>query len=276
MAYDLEEQERIDEIRHWWQKNRAWILTLAIVILAAVIGNYAYKEWKLSSADKAATMYSDLAKAVTANDAKKVSELATQIGTAYPRSFDASRAGLQAAKTAFDGSDFATAKKHLEWVIDNGYTQHKPIASVRLAMVLLDEKKFDDALKVLDAVKDTGFTAQVADVRGDVLLAANRPDEARNAYKAAIDALTERSQLKSTAQAKFDSLGGVMPAPTAPVASGISASPAPASSAPAATTKTVTVPASGAAPEGPAIAVQPASPAKTPAAPTAPVDGAKK
>ena len=53
------------------------------------------------------------------------------------------------------------------------------MARMRLAAVLLDEKKYDEALKVLDGNKDEAFTALVADLRGDIMLAQGRLDEAR-------------------------------------------------------------------------------------------------
>jgi predicted negative regulator of RcsB-dependent stress response len=265
MAYDLEEQERIDELRHWWQKNRAWILSLIVIALAGVIGRFAYLEWKRSTADKAATAYADIEKAVTANDGKKVSELATKLASEFPKSFDASRAGLQAAKLAFEANDLATAKKHLEWVAASGVPQHRGLAAVRLAVVQLDEKKFDDALKTLDGISDKGYAPLVSETRGDVLVAAGRVEEARVAYKAAIDTAGERNPVKQSAQTKFDAVGGVAPPPSpvgAPTGTGIkattpapTAAPAPAP-APTSITAPVTVSPSG-APVAPAIAVTP-------------------
>jgi predicted negative regulator of RcsB-dependent stress response len=234
MAYDLEEQERIDEIRHWWKQNRVWLLSVLALSIAAVVGWLSYKDFKARTADKAATAYEEVAKAGT--DVKKVSELATKLAADYPKTFDATRAGLQAAKVAFDANDLDTARKHLEWVAASGVNQHRALASVRLAMVLLDQKKYDEALKALDAVKDPGFIEQVADTRGDVLVAAGRLDEARVAYKAAIDAAKDRSPFKQASQAKFDAIGGVAAPTVAPVATGITATgnAAPTAAAPAA------------------------------------------
>ena len=113
-----------------------------------------------------------------------------------------------AAKAAFDTSDFATAKKHLQWVVDKGPAVHSGVARIRLASVLLEEKQFEEALKVLGQVKDEAFLSMASDLRGDVLSAQGRRDEARAAYQIAVEKASDRSPMKALSQAKLDSTGG--------------------------------------------------------------------
>ena len=125
-----------------------------------------------------------------------------------PGSFYASQAALIAAKGAFDAGNLDDARKHLEWVMAKGAEVHRGVARVRLAGVLLEQKKFDEALKTLDGSKDPGFEAIVADVRGDVMLAQGRMDEARASYKLAIEKADARNPVKGIAQTKLNALGG--------------------------------------------------------------------
>jgi predicted negative regulator of RcsB-dependent stress response len=113
-----------------------------------------------------------------------------------------------AAKAAFDADALTEAKTHLQWVVDKGQTSHQPIARVRLAAVLFDEKKYDDALKMLDAIKVEAFSSLAADLKGDILAAQGRRDEARAAYQMAVDKADARSPLKPISQAKLDAFGG--------------------------------------------------------------------
>jgi predicted negative regulator of RcsB-dependent stress response len=113
-----------------------------------------------------------------------------------------------AAKASFDANDFATAKKHLQWVVDKGPAVHSNVARVRMASVLLEEKKFDEALKMLDLVKDEAFVSMAADLRGDVLVSQGRRDEARAAYQIAVEKAGDRSPMKALSQAKLDGVGG--------------------------------------------------------------------
>ena len=72
----------------------------------------------------------------------------------------------------------------------------------------MDQKKYDEALKVLDANTDPAFAAMAADLRGDVMLAQGRLDEARSAYKQAVEKAGPRNPVKGIAETKLNALGG--------------------------------------------------------------------
>ena len=74
--------------------------------------------------------------------------------------------------------------------------------------VLMEQKKYDDALKVLDANKDDAYAPLVADMRGDIMLTQHRLDEARANYKLAAEKADARNPVKSIAQTKLNALGG--------------------------------------------------------------------
>ena len=72
----------------------------------------------------------------------------------------------------------------------------------------MEQKKYDEALQVLDGNKDEAFVPLAADLRGDVMLAQGRLDEARAAYKLAIDKAGPRNPVKNIAETKLNALGG--------------------------------------------------------------------
>ncbi|MEO8101550.1 MAG: tetratricopeptide repeat protein [Betaproteobacteria bacterium] len=216
-AYDLEEQERIDALKDWWDKWGNWVYA---GVGAVVIGSAGMQGWRYYEAKQhadAEVLFKSVEKTaqeVTASkDSKKLSEAATAMADAYPRTFQATDAKLLAAKAAFDAGDLASARNHLQWVVDNGRDTYKALARIRLAAVLLDDKKYDDALKALDQVKDEGYASMVADLRGDVMAVQGRRDEARAAYQIAVEKATDRSPLKAISQAKLDAFGGSPPKP---------------------------------------------------------------
>ena len=93
-------------------------------------------------------------------------------------------------------------------MIDNSrLSQFQSIARLRLAAVLLDAKKYDEALKLLDDNKDDAFLALTADRRGDIFAAQNKSAEARAAYKLALEKLPATSPLRQVTQIKLDALG---------------------------------------------------------------------
>jgi predicted negative regulator of RcsB-dependent stress response len=78
---------------------------------------------------------------------------------------------------------------------------------------MLDDKAYDEALAQLQSPPDESFAARYADLKGDILVAQGKPDDARLAYKAAVDALgaatkIEAVTLREIAQAKLDAVGG--------------------------------------------------------------------
>jgi predicted negative regulator of RcsB-dependent stress response len=85
----------------------------------------------------------------------------------------------------------------------------RDVARLRLARVLIDEKKPDEALKLLEAKHGDSFTGLYADVKGDVLLAQGKRQEARAAYQVALDKSDAASPLRQIIQLKLDAVGEV-------------------------------------------------------------------
>jgi len=207
-SYDFEEQERIAELKAWWEDNRWYVIGAIIAALLAFAG---FRGWQYSSAreeEDAAAMYKPVADAVKGNDAKRLSESAQALIAKHPRSYYASEAALVQAKTAFDAGNLEEARKQLEWTMANGIDEHRGVARIRLAAVLLDQKKYEEALRALDGNADPAFAALAADLRGDVMLAQGRMDEARSAYKLAVEKAGPRNPVKNIAETKLNALGG--------------------------------------------------------------------
>ena len=204
--YDLEEQERIDAIKDWWQVNGKYVYAAIATFVLVLAGWRGWQYWTQSQAEDAARMYIEVTK--SRSDPKKLAEAVDKLVLKHPDSFYASQSQLVLAKDAFDRNDLATARTRLEWVAEKGASSHRGVASVRLGAVLLDDKKYAEALKALDANTDEAFAPMVADLKGDVFYAQGRIDEARAQYKAAVEKSGPRAPIKSVAQVKLDALGG--------------------------------------------------------------------
>ena len=207
-SYDFEEQERIAELKAWWEDNRLYVLGAIAAAIIAYAGFQGWRYWQVRQAEDAAAMYKPVAEAQATGDPAKVAAAAEPLIKAHPGSFYASDAALVAAKAAFDAGKLDDARKHLEWVMERGAEAHRGVARMRLASVLLEQKKHEDALRVLDGNKDPAFAALAADQRGDVMLAQGRMDEARAAYKAAIEKADPRNPVRNLAETKLNALGG--------------------------------------------------------------------
>jgi len=203
-SYDFEEQERIAELKGWWEDNRWYVIGAIVAAVLAFAGFRAWHWWSAKQADDAGAMYSATMKLPKDQQVASIDALVAK----HPKSYFASDAQLVAAKARFEAQDLAGARTRLEWVMQNGVDEHRGIARMRLAAVLLEEKKYAEALKVLDDNKDEAFVALVADLRGDIMLAQGRMDEARAAYKTATEKAEPRNPVKQIAETKLNALGG--------------------------------------------------------------------
>jgi predicted negative regulator of RcsB-dependent stress response len=207
-SYDFEEQERIAELKAWWEDNRWYVIGAVVAIVAALAGYRGWQYWSARQTEEAASLYTPFAEAAKGKDLKRITDAASALRTKHAGSFYASQAALVAAKAAFDAGNLDEARAQLQWVMDKGVDEHRGVARLRLAAVLLEQKKFDEALKVLEGNKDEAFTALAADMRGDVMLAQGRQDEARAAYKLAMEKADPRNPVRTIAETKLNALGG--------------------------------------------------------------------
>ena len=207
-SYDFEEQERIAELKAWWEDNRLFVLGAVIAAFVAFAGYRGWVYWSARQADDAAALYRPVAEAAKAKDAKKIPQVAQAVIDKHPGSYYASEAALVIAKNAFDAGNLEEAHQRYDWVANKGVDELRGIARMRLAAVQLEQKKYEDALKTLDANKEEAFVAPSADLRGDIMLAQGRIDEARAAYKLAAEKAGPRNPVKSIAETKLAALGG--------------------------------------------------------------------
>ncbi|EJM99792.1 tetratricopeptide repeat protein [Herbaspirillum sp. YR522] len=212
MAYDLEEQEQLDSIKAWWAKYGALATWTLIVVLAAYAGWTGWNTYQGRQSAQASVLYEEQQKSLLAGDNAKVQRAAGDIQDKFSGTAYAGMSALVAAKSAFEANDIDTTKKQLQWVIDHGRgAEYKAIAAVRLAGVLLDAKSYDEALKVLSGDYPATFAGAIADRRGDVLLAQGKRDDARAAYKLALEKTEAKDPGRQLIQIKLDAIGGDTP-----------------------------------------------------------------
>ena len=99
------------------------------------------------------------------------------------------------------------AAKQYSWVLANQKDAlFQASAAKNLAVVLLQQKKFDDALTVLNTPVDESFAPIINETKGDVLTAQGKTKEAVAAYKLALDKLSEDSPNRELLQLKMAQL----------------------------------------------------------------------
>lgn len=205
---DTQEQEQLDALKAWWKENRKWLLTVLVIVIVAYAAFAYWKSYQGKQAAEAATLYAEVLKQVASNDPKRINDSVAVLVEKYSGTAYAPRAQLLAVQTNMQVKDLARAKSQLEWVIARaGESGLRDTARLKLATILLDEKKFDEAIKLLDATHPDAFVGLYADLKGDVLAAQGKPEEARAAYKLAFDKMDSKSAYRNLIQLKMDGLG---------------------------------------------------------------------
>ncbi|TAG78138.1 MAG: hypothetical protein EAZ24_00400 [Burkholderiales bacterium] len=232
-AYDLDEQEKLGDLKAWWARNGNIVTGIVVVLALAVAGTQGWKWWNKKQANEASTLYFAINEGIQKNEAAKIKDAAAQLLEKFPSTGFAPRGALLAAKAAFDANDLDGAKKNLEWVVANSKEDElKNVARLRLAAVLMDKKEFDAALAALDAKHHESFAGLFLDAKGDVFKLQGKFADAKTAYEEALKKLDSKGSQRQITQLKLDSL------PLATVAQAVAApatvAPAAAPAAPAA------------------------------------------
>ncbi len=209
MAYDLEEQEQLAAIKAWWKQYGnlvTWIIIVALVAYTAWTfwGNHQRKQ-----AEQASQLYYEMQGAVQSNDNERAQRIASDMQEKFGSTAYASMTNLIAARIAYDFKDADVAQKRLKWIVDNGNGDgYKSIARLRLAGILLDGKKYDEAQAVLATKFPDAFASMAEDRRGDVYYAQDKLDAAKAAYQSALTKAEANDPGKVLIQLKLDDLGG--------------------------------------------------------------------
>jgi predicted negative regulator of RcsB-dependent stress response len=216
---DLEEQEQLDELKAFWKQYGNLITWLLIAALSAFAAWNGWHWWQRDQAAKSSAMFGELEQAVSAGDVAKAAGVFADLKNRYAGTAFAQQGGLLTAKLQFDKQQPDAAAATLAWVSEHATEpEYQSAARLRLAGVLLDQKKFDEALKALDGAVTPQFAALVADRRGDVLMAQGKPEDAKAAYQKAWDQMEATVDYRRLIEAKLTALGAAPKVEAAPAA----------------------------------------------------------
>lgn len=219
---DLEEQEQVAELKHFWKLYGNLITWVLIAVFGAVAAWNGYQYWQGKQASQASAMYDEVERAVQAGDATRVDRSLADMKDRFGGTVYAEQAGLLAAKAYYDKGNLDAARAALSWVASKGSDEgYQSIAKLRLAGILLETKAYDEALKLVSGTFPKDFAALAFDRRGDILLAQGKKPEAKAEYEKAYKGLDERAEYRRLVEVKLNALG-VDPA----VALGTAATPA--------------------------------------------------
>ncbi|HAF00848.1 MAG TPA: hypothetical protein DCG63_06085 [Methylophilaceae bacterium] len=207
MAFDLEEQEQLDEFKAWWNKHGKVITSILIAALLVYGGWQVYQYWT----NKKSTEASNLYQALVTTDLGNVSEIKSQtdkLTSQYSGTPYAGRAAVFAAKASYLAKDTAHSKAQLEWAIKNAKESNiQAIASLQLAAMLYENKDYEGAKKVLNENIDVGYVGLKDNLLGDISLAQGKTEDAKKLFESALKNLDPQGKFYQLTKQKLESLG---------------------------------------------------------------------
>ncbi len=218
---DLEEQEQLDQLKHFWTTYGNLISWLLIAVFGSIAAFNGWQYWQRTQSTRASAIYDEVERAVQAGDLARAEQGFADAKDKYGRTAYAQQAGLLVAQAAADKGKPDAAKAALAWVADKSSDEGlQAIARLRLAGLLVDAKAYDEALKQLDAEVPQPFAAPVADRRGDIFQLQGKKDQAKAEYTKAWKALDERADYRRLLEVKLTALGVDTKSLAAPAAGG--------------------------------------------------------
>jgi len=209
-AYETEEQQ-VEAIKKWWRENYKGVVTILVVGLGSILGVQFYQQNKQMTAEAAAGHYSETLSAAMEKQAEVVSGRTEILKKDFQDSPYASQAALILAKSLADKGELDAAIEQLQWVRNNTKDEAlKQIATIQNAQLLAASDKKEQAIQLLSSSQvdeKSGFKAVRLEVKGDILAALGKTEEAKKAYDEAISGMLLAGGSVDILQIKRNDLG---------------------------------------------------------------------
>ena len=180
------EEEQIEAIKNWWKENGTQTIVAVVLVVGGWFGYQGYQSQKQATAEQASAVYQsmlEISESKTEEDLGRRAQLLDQLKNEYSGTPYAQFAALFKAKDAVEAKDYDAAIAELTYVKESAADEALVhLANVRLARVLNELGRGEEALAVLNVEKQGAFAFNYLEAKGDVLFKLGREAEARDAY----------------------------------------------------------------------------------------------
>ena len=205
---NLEDQEQLDELKHFWKRWGDLITWLLIVVLGGYAAWMGWQSYQGKQAAQSAALYDTVERAALSGDLALLDRSVNDIEEKFSSTTYAQQAALLAARVYNDKDRKADAKKQLIWVIDQASDEgYQTLARLRLAALLVEDKAYDEARKHLTAKTPEAFAPLMADRLGDLAMLQAQPAEAVQHYKNAWKGFEPNAEYRRLVAVKLAALG---------------------------------------------------------------------
>ncbi|VTM25691.1 Uncharacterized protein conserved in bacteria [Stutzerimonas stutzeri] len=204
MAYSIEEEQEINQLKDWWKENGKAIIVAFVLGVGGMFGWRYWQVYQTNQIIEASAGYEALVYGAEQNSAAQKVKL-TEFVQANSKTSYAVFALLNEAKNAVARKDFIAASTALEQALAQSQDEIlTSLVAVRLSAVQFQSGQLDNALSTLNQVKSASFNARKALLSGDIQLAKGDQAAAKSSFE---QALQNGSPLeRQAAQMKLNNL----------------------------------------------------------------------
>ena len=207
-SLDLEEQEQLDQIKHFWARYGNTITWALILILGAFAAWNGWQYWQRKQAMGASVLYDEIERAVADKDVPRMERAFTDIKDKFASTAFARQGALLAASGLNASGKSDSAKAALAWVVEQNSDEGlQAVARLRLAALALEANAPDDAAKWLEGTVPVEFAGLVADRKGDIHWVKGQKAEARAEFEQSYQLLDEKTEYRQLVEVKLNALG---------------------------------------------------------------------
>jgi len=205
---DLEQQEQLDELKHFWKQYGNAITWFLIVVMGAYAGWNGYQYWQKQQSTKAAALFEEVERAAASGDTAKLERSWNDMKDRFPGTTYAAQSALLAGKTFQQTDKPDAALAALKWAAESASDDaNSQLARLRLANLQIQQKAFDNAAKTLTKPFTPAFAGLALDIQGDLFMAQSKSQEAVKAYTEAWSKLEVNNEYRRLVLAKLNALG---------------------------------------------------------------------
>ncbi len=202
------DQEELEKLKAWWKEYGHALIVGVILGAAALIGFRYWTQHTEQSLQAASVIYDQLLQDWHVKKFDTAHHSVETLMNDYSSTPYAGMAALLLARMDFDAGDLASARQHLQWVLDHDKEAATVLAArLRLARLLLNSGDKDGALALLNMTDPPGFEAEYEELKGDIYTAQGKREQARQSYGEALKHLPAGSPYVPILNMKQDDLG---------------------------------------------------------------------
>jgi predicted negative regulator of RcsB-dependent stress response len=201
------DEEKGEDIKRWWRENGQSVILGCVLGAVVIFGGRYWINYKQTQAENASLTYQQVSQAIQQQKLDVADELTQTLFSEYSNTPYAVFAAFNmAAQTAKD-NDKEAAKLYLQWISEHAsLSGHLELARLRLATILVDEEKYQQALDLAKQSTSASFSSLFSELRGDIFLAMKNKTDARAAYRSAMTNLESGAPRAAILQVKLDDL----------------------------------------------------------------------